>query len=212
MGRALAIPSTCADRGNVPFADVLADLVPPSALRLRRDIGKVLDLVRAHALLHQETRARAHGHVVAEMADYAAVYALIDDLIAEGVRDSVADRVRATVGAVVNMVSREGAVSLADLASYLGVSVSTASRRVAQCVALGYLKRQADRTGAPPQIVAGDPLPDGVPCFRRREHCNGIAPLHAHPRRGTPLPVVPSESRSFGTTGHGAEARRWARV
>lgn len=191
---------------TVPFADVLADLVPPSALRLRRDIGKVLDLVRAHALLHQETRARAHGHVVAEMADYAAVYALIHDLIAEGVRDSVADRVRATVGAVVNMVSREGAVSLADLASYLGVSVSTASRRVAQCVALGYLKRQADRTGAPPQIVAGDPLPDGSAVLPAPEtlqrHCAVARPSpegHPPPSRAIRIPVV----RNDGARGRG---------
>jgi hypothetical protein len=37
----------------IPFAKRLADLVPPVAIRLRRDFKTVLMLIRAHALLHQ---------------------------------------------------------------------------------------------------------------------------------------------------------------
>ena len=32
--------------------------MPPVAVRLRRDFGAVLGLIRAHALLHQATRGR----------------------------------------------------------------------------------------------------------------------------------------------------------
>ncbi len=43
-------------RVEVPFALALADAVPPTAVRLRRDFGMLLTLIRAHALLHQASR------------------------------------------------------------------------------------------------------------------------------------------------------------
>ena len=42
----------------VPFAEQLAKLVPPVAVRLRRDFKTVLNLVRAHALLHSRDAAQ----------------------------------------------------------------------------------------------------------------------------------------------------------
>jgi len=42
----------------VPFAGELAALVPPVAVRLRRDFKTVLTLIRAHALLHHATRRK----------------------------------------------------------------------------------------------------------------------------------------------------------
>jgi hypothetical protein len=45
-------------RVTVPFAGQLAALVPPIAVRLRRDFGAVLNLVRAHAILHRASRER----------------------------------------------------------------------------------------------------------------------------------------------------------
>jgi len=41
---------------DVPFARKLADLIPPIAVRLRRDFKLLLTLIRAHALLHRATR------------------------------------------------------------------------------------------------------------------------------------------------------------
>ena len=43
----------------IPFAGELADLIPPVAVRLRRDYPTVLALIEAHALLHQRTRERS---------------------------------------------------------------------------------------------------------------------------------------------------------
>src|SRR5215216_3088025 len=37
----------------IPYARKLADLTPPVAVRLRRDFGALLNLIRAHTLLHQ---------------------------------------------------------------------------------------------------------------------------------------------------------------
>ena len=58
----------------VPFARHLADMVPPVAVRLRRDFKTVLMLIRAHALLHQATRRKdGAGRILATIDDYAAV-------------------------------------------------------------------------------------------------------------------------------------------
>jgi hypothetical protein len=55
-------------RVSVPFAEKLADLIPPVAVRLRRDFKLLLTLIRAHALLHRETRGRdGQGRVLATL-------------------------------------------------------------------------------------------------------------------------------------------------
>ena len=62
------------NRVTIPFAPRLAELVPPVAVRLRRDFATVLNLIKAHAVLHQRTRERdAAGRIVATLADYAVV-------------------------------------------------------------------------------------------------------------------------------------------
>ena len=58
----------------IPFAGQLAQLVPPVAVRLRRDFKTVLVLIRAHALLHQASRLKDEtGRVIATIEDYTAV-------------------------------------------------------------------------------------------------------------------------------------------
>ena len=85
----------------IPFADVLASLVPPVTLRLRRDIPAVLGLITTHALLHQAARQRdAQGRIVASLDDYAVVRELVADLVAESAGASVDDSLRETVEAV----------------------------------------------------------------------------------------------------------------
>src|SRR5262245_29291548 len=62
----------------VPFAKKLADLVPPVAVRLRRDFKLLLTLIRAHALLHRQTRPRDdRDRIIATVADYATVRELV---------------------------------------------------------------------------------------------------------------------------------------
>src|ERR687885_203915 len=82
-------------RVRVPFAETLAGMVPPVAVRLRRDFGALLKLIRAHALLHQTNRERdEEGRVVAGFDDYTVVRELVADLISEGVEVTVAPIVR----------------------------------------------------------------------------------------------------------------------
>src|SRR5262249_26646331 len=86
---------------DIPFIDELADLMPISATRLRRDFVSMLCLVRAHALLHCATRERdGNGRIVATLDDYEAVAELIGDLVAESADAYVPDAIRDTVEAV----------------------------------------------------------------------------------------------------------------
>ena len=71
---------------TIPYSQQLAERVPPVAVRLRRDFGSLLALIRAHAILHQATRDRDDdGRIIATLDDYAVVRDLVADTIAEGV-------------------------------------------------------------------------------------------------------------------------------
>jgi hypothetical protein len=146
----------------IPYARKLAELVPPVAVRLRRDFAAILSLIRAHALLHQASRERDEpGRVIATLADYEVVRELVADLVADEVEATVPPAVRETVQAVVAADARDG-VSLTELAKALGIDKSAASRRWQTARARGYLKNLEDKRGRPARITAADPLPDDV--------------------------------------------------
>jgi hypothetical protein len=149
---------------TIPFAPRLADLVPTVAVRLRRDFGQVLALVRSHALLHQASRDRDHqGRIVATVEDYAVVRELLADLVAEGVGKTVKPEVREIVGEVRELVGGEVKhVTNSDLAKATGLDKSTVSRRVRQALDHGYLVNQEQTRGRAHRLVPGDPLPDDV--------------------------------------------------
>jgi DNA-binding transcriptional ArsR family regulator len=149
----------------IPYARILADLIPPVAVRLRRDFGAVLNLIRAHTLLHQATRERdGEGRIVASIEDYAAVRELVVDLVGEGVEATVPKTVRETVEAVKRL--REGSkgvpVTVAELARKLKLDRSTVSRRVRSARDRGYLRDLEDNPRKPSRLVLGDDLPDDV--------------------------------------------------
>ena len=149
-------------RVSIPYAHTLADLVPPIAVRLRRDFRAVLSLIRSHAILHQASRERdGVGKVVATLEDYATVRELVVDVVSEGVEATVAPIVRETVAAVVSSAEENG-ISVARLADLLGVDKSAASRRWHAAKAGGYLKNLETGRGKPARIVVADPLPDDV--------------------------------------------------
>jgi hypothetical protein len=145
-------------RVAVPFADRLAELIPPIAVRLRRDFSTLKSLIQAHALLHRERRERDdEGRIVATIGDYAAVRELIADLFAEGVDATVSDAVRETVGAVRALGKEE--VSLGEIEKALKLDKGTVSRRVRVAVSLGYLVNNEAQKGRRARIALGDPMP-----------------------------------------------------
>jgi len=153
-------------RVTIPYAKSLAQLVPPMAVRLRRDFNAILNLIRAHALLHQASREKdSEGRIIADIDnDYAVVRELVADLVAEGVDATVPTAIRETVESVLELVengSSDG-VSIAQLAAKLDLDKSVVSRRATVAREKGYLKNLEDRKGRPARLVIGDPMPDDI--------------------------------------------------
>jgi len=149
----------------VPFAAKLADLIPPVAVRLRRDFKLLLTLVRAHALLHRGTRAQdEQGRIVATVADYEAVRELVAKLFAEGIEAMVPQTIRETVAAV-EACSQGGVgeVSLATLAKTMKLDKSAAHHRVRRAIDRGYLVNREEKRAMPAKIATAEPLPNEIP-------------------------------------------------
>ncbi len=152
------------NRVTVPYAARLASLVPPIAVRLRRDFGALLNLIRAHAILHRATRSTDQdGRVIATVKDYARVREIVADLVSEGVESAVPPTVRETVEELRNLrADEEGPATIADLAKALKLDKSAAWRRVRSAMDRGYIKNLEDRKGRPARLVPGDSLPEDV--------------------------------------------------
>lgn len=149
-------------RVTIPYAKALAGLIPPVTVRLRRDFGMVLKLIRAHALLHQANRERdIEGQIIADIEDdYRAVRELVADLVAEAAEATVSPTVRETVNAVSTIISRGLAeASVVQVAQYLDLDKSATSRRVRVARDQGYVKNLEDRRGRPARLVLGDAMP-----------------------------------------------------
>lgn len=149
-------------RAVVPFVKALAELMPDSATRLRRDFASLLSLVRAHALLHQAQRETdAHGRVVADVErDYGPVRELVSDLIAEGVEAGVSQTSRETVNAVSDL-QEDGVehVSPKALQERLGVGKSATYDRIRRALMAGYLVNLAKKDERGMRLTMGSPLP-----------------------------------------------------
>jgi len=157
----------------IPYARILADLIPPVAVRLRRDFGALLNLIRAHALLHQATRERdAEGRIVATIEeDYAAVRELVADLVSEGIEVTVPKTVRETVEAVKRLreTSSGEPVSVVEIARELKLDRSAVSRRVRNAKDRGYLRDLEENQRKPSRLVLGDDLPDDLQILPKPE-------------------------------------------
>jgi len=185
---------------TIPYAQELAERSNPSAVRLRRDFGAVLNLIRAHAILHQKHRKCENGHVIADLEDYRAVHSLVADLLSEGAQATVRKIERETVEAVQALYedSDNEPVTVAQVARYLNLCKSAALRRVKVAIKHGYLVNLEDKEGRPYKLVLGDPLPEDVPVLpdpdtlQRGEGGGGITPSDNHATLHPPTPQ-PSE-------------------
>ena len=148
----------------IPYAKALAEKVPPIAVRLRRDFGAVLALIRAHAFLHQASRDRdVDGRIIATIdEDYATVRDIVADVIAEGVESSISATMRETVEAVVVLAKDGATVSVAQVTKTLQLDKSSTSRRVRSAIKRGFLKNLEEKKRQTYRLVVGDPLPSDV--------------------------------------------------
>lgn len=125
----------------IPFGRTLAGLVDHSDVRIQRDFANVLGLICACAMLHQRHRARnAKAQIEATLDDYRIVHALLADalnatsssVLTPGQRDAVA-AVRLLVA------SHPNGVNFTHVAKHLGITRSSASRRLEKPIALGFV-------------------------------------------------------------------------
>ena len=144
----------------IPFARNLVALIPPIAVRLRRDTKLLLNLIRAHALLHRSTRESDEtGQVIATLQDYRAIHTLVAGYVAEGVQASVPKTVRETVHAVTEIAHPEGSSTVQQVADTLKLDKSAASRRCQTAEKRGYIRNEETARGRPARYVIADPLP-----------------------------------------------------
>jgi hypothetical protein len=143
----------------VPYGTTLARKIPPIAVRLRRDFRSLLALICAHALLHRATRnTDEQGRIVATADDYTVVRDLVAETIAAGIDAAVSETVRQTVAAVAQLAKPEG-IMARQVAEFLKIDKSNASRRLSVAADRGYLVNLEDRRGKPARWVLGDSLP-----------------------------------------------------
>lgn len=168
----------------VPFADYLAEAIPPAAVRLRRDFPTLLSLIQAHALLHQATREKDEwGRIVAEPADYHAVRGLVHDLMASSVKASVSKTIRETVQAV-QLLDKGDGVKKKELSHQLKLDESAISRRANAAEASGFLVNLEEKRNKPKRWAMGEPLPEDQPLLPERLAVRGDEsgvqpPLHS---------------------------------
>lgn len=142
----------------VPFAEAIAEFIPPYAPRLRRDFSQVLQLIKAHALLSQANRKKDNeGRIIATIEDYAVIYGLLADILAEGVEASVPDIVKETVEAVQDICNKYGKrhVTYHDLMVHMRVDRGTVSRRVSQASSFDLLTNLETRPGVTARVELG---------------------------------------------------------
>jgi hypothetical protein len=197
-------------RVTIPYAIQLAQEIPPIAVRLRRDFGSLLALIRAHTMLHQATRQHDDdGRIVATLDDYCVVRDLVADIMAEGVGATVPDTVRQTVKAVaaLNGNSKPGeGVAARAIADRLQLDKSNVSRRLRMAADGGYLRNLEDKRGKPGRWVMGDPLPESVDLLPDPEllrDCATVAPADNTVDLGSC--AVAQESREERDVGQNAE-------
>ena len=160
------------NRVTIPYSRKLAEVVPPVAVRLRRDFGAVLNLIRSHALLHRAKRkVDGQGRVVATVEDYRVVRELISDLISEGAEATVPEIVRETVEEVEKLIKESGedAVNIRRVGAELKLEYQPTYRRVKMALDAGYLRNLEDRKGKPACLVVGDPMPEDEEILPRPE-------------------------------------------
>jgi hypothetical protein len=133
-------------------------------VRLRRDFCQLLNLIRAHAIVHQATRERdAEGRILASLHDDVVVREPLADVISEGVEATVSPAVCEAVAAATRLLGPGNhEASITELAHALGLDKSAAARRIATAIQLGYLRNLEDRKGRPARLQLAEPMPESV--------------------------------------------------
>jgi hypothetical protein len=177
-------------RVEVPFAERLAHLIPPVAVRLRRDF-KSLALVQAHALLHRANRDVGDNGIVATIDDYDAVRDLVLGVISEGLNATVSAAIRETVEAIAEITAGDDGLraSNAQLEKRLKIDRSAVYRRVAKAITQGYVINDEDRPRKPTRLRLAESLPEDEVILPERACVAGLCTCALHSGEGHTPPT-----------------------
>jgi phage/plasmid primase-like uncharacterized protein len=145
-------------RVTIPWAKALAALIPPKAVRLRRDVGQLLRVIKAHALLHRHHPTLGASGIEATIdQDYARVRELLADLLAQAAEVKVSTQIKETVNAVTQLgANHKDGVGVKLIADRLGLDLSTARRRLQAARDAGLVTNLEDRPRRPGRYKASD--------------------------------------------------------
>jgi hypothetical protein len=205
----------------VPFSKQLAGMIPPVAVRLRRDFSALLSLIKAHAVLHRATRKKdPQGRVIATIeSDYSVVRDLVAEVLATGFDSAVSGTIRETVAAVTELIEHgKEPCSTRDVAEKLGLDKSAASRRIGVAVGKGYLINLQEGRGKTSKLILGDPMPTDLqilpdPHDLKRKCCTvamkseGTNPVFVPPGEDQPFDDH-NDRQSYGSNHEGMAAPR----
>jgi hypothetical protein len=178
----------------VPFGNELAELVPATAVRMRRDFPQLLSCIKVVALLHQRQRdITADGAIVATLDDYAEARALLAPVFDSITADGATPAIRATVEAVPGGGQE---ISATALAARLQVEKSTISWRMGRALKKGWVKNLETRKGHPHRLVRGEPMPDEATALPPVERVREVFDRSSRGVRMTPFAVTDTPNRS----------------
>ena len=104
----------------VPFSHSLADLVPATAVRMRRDFPQLLTVIQTIAMLHQRLREKDHrGRIIATIDDYGEARLLLGEVFTTTVGEGATPAIRETVEAVGRLSSNGNTVMQRQLVDEL---------------------------------------------------------------------------------------------
>jgi hypothetical protein len=155
----------------VPFALTLSNMVRGTkSVRLRRDFGQLLNAIKAHALLHRESRTRSdRGEIVATIGeDYTIVRQLMGDMLAASAELKLRKEILQTIEAVEKITAElptnkaDKGVTTRDIGNLLNLDRTATWRRVRAAENAGYLKNLEERKGHAGRFVCtGETLVSG---------------------------------------------------
>jgi hypothetical protein len=148
------------NRVVLPFGPALGKLIPSSSVRMRREAPRVRNLIRAHAVLHQENRERdEQDRIIATLEDYEAVRELVKEFVGVSSEKGVKPQVRETVTKAAEFIegSDHGAITTDEMAGQLDVDNNAAWRRIK--AAFPYLMESEEKRGRKKQYELSEELP-----------------------------------------------------
>lgn len=153
----------------VPYAEILAKLIKPTSVRLRRDFKQLLMLIMANAVLHRASRQTTDGGaVIASIKDYAVIYPLAISLFASTGENTLTPQQREAVEVVRQYYKQyRASITIKALSQLLGIDRTSTQRRVAAAIKKGFLVNLEDKPHRPAMLIPGEvttedenPLPD----------------------------------------------------